>query len=208
MEFSTISRSSESWRNTINNMSPLISRICLWSFDTSVCWCFVIASVKFASDFLPLFLPAQCCASVILSMALSVSVYLSVTSQSCTRIAKCRFKQTIPRDSPWKLVFSHQWPWWNLNRVSPSRGAKCMRGTLKPRFATREVSGSDALPPRLVVHWRSDVQCHQRCSTQSVVAGLEAKFYCRCILANDDKCIQSRDTTLEFCSPISPSSSS
>jgi len=50
---------------------------------------------------------ARCYASAVLAMGLclSVSVCLSVTSQSSTKTAKRRITQTTPHDSPVTLVF-------------------------------------------------------------------------------------------------------
>jgi len=42
-------------------------------------------------------------------------VYLSVTCQQCTKIAKCRIQQTTLHNRPWILDFWCQTSWWNSN---------------------------------------------------------------------------------------------
>ena len=52
------------------------------------------------------------------------SVCLSVTSRSCTKMAKPRIRLTTPYDSPETLVFRRQKSWWNSHDITPNRGAK------------------------------------------------------------------------------------
>jgi len=59
------------------------------------------------------------------SMALCLSVHLSVTSRSSTKTAKHRITQTTPHDSPETLVFWSQRSPRNSTVVTPYAGDKC-----------------------------------------------------------------------------------
>ena len=62
---------------------------------------------------------------VCLSVRLSVfSVRLSVTSRSCTKMAKPRIRLTTPYDSPETLVLRCPKSWRNSHDITPNGGAK------------------------------------------------------------------------------------
>ena len=59
-----------------------------------------------------------------LSSCVCPSVCLSVTSRSCTKMAKPRIRLTTPYDSPETLVFRRQNSWRNSHDITPNGGAK------------------------------------------------------------------------------------
>ena len=89
--------------------------------------CVVLVSIK-KFTLLDLFIifTARRYASAISCHRVSVclSVRLSVTSRSCTKMAKPRIRLTTPYDSPETLVFRCQKSWRNSNDITPNGGAK------------------------------------------------------------------------------------
>jgi len=86
-----------------------------------------------------------------------VSVCLSacpfVTSRYCTKTAKCRISKTTPHNDPGTVVLRCKRSLRNSDWITPNRGAKCMWDMWKLRVLTgREVSGTDALPPKICVN--------------------------------------------------------
>ena len=63
-------------------------------------------------------------ASAVLAVIVCLSVCLSVTSRSCTNVAKPRITLRTAYDSPETLVFQCQKSWRNSNDITPNRGAK------------------------------------------------------------------------------------
>ena len=63
-------------------------------------------------------------ASAVLAVIVCLSVCLSVTSRSCTKMAKPRIRLTTPYDSPETLVFQCQKSWRNSHDITPNGGAK------------------------------------------------------------------------------------
>ena len=57
-------------------------------------------------------------------LSVRLSVCLSVTSRSCTKMAKPRIRLTTPYDSPETLVFRRQKSWRNSYDIIPNGGAK------------------------------------------------------------------------------------
>ena len=57
-------------------------------------------------------------------LSVRLSVCLSVTSRSCTKMAKPRIRLATPYDSPQTLVFRCQKSWRNSNDITPNGGAK------------------------------------------------------------------------------------
>ena len=57
-------------------------------------------------------------------LSVCLSVRLSVTSRSCTKMAKFRIRITTPYDSPETLVFRRQKSWRNSHDITPIGGAK------------------------------------------------------------------------------------
>ena len=74
---------------------------------------------------------ARCYASAVLAMALCLSIRLSITSRSSTKMAKRRITQTTTHDSPGTLVFWSQRSLWNSTGVTPYWGAKFRWGGSK-----------------------------------------------------------------------------
>ena len=71
-------------------------------------------------------LPCELCQRGISCHRVSVcpSIRLSVTSRSCTKMAKPRIRLTTPYDSAGTLVFRCQKSWRNSNDITPNGGAK------------------------------------------------------------------------------------
>ena len=63
-------------------------------------------------------------ASAVLAVIVCPSVRPSVTSRSCTKMAKPRIRLTTPYDRPETLVFRCQKFWRNSNDITPNGGAK------------------------------------------------------------------------------------
>ena len=62
--------------------------------------------------------------AVIVCLSVRLSVCPSVTSRSCTKMAKPRIRLTTPYDSPETLVFRCQKSWRNSHDITPNGGAK------------------------------------------------------------------------------------
>ena len=63
-------------------------------------------------------------ASAVLAVIVCLSVRLSVTSRSCTKMAKPRITLRTAYDKPETLVFRCQKSWRNSNDITPNGGAK------------------------------------------------------------------------------------
>ena len=63
-------------------------------------------------------------ASAVLAVIMCPSVRLSVTSRSCTNMAKPRITLRTAYDSPETLAFRCQKSWRNSNDIAPNGGAK------------------------------------------------------------------------------------
>ena len=63
-------------------------------------------------------------ASAVLAVIMCLSVRPSVTSRSCTKMAKPRLTLRTAYDSPETLVFRYQKSWRNSNDITPNGGAK------------------------------------------------------------------------------------
>ena len=94
-----------------------------WSRQRGVCQCcrwlglqvlLIFTARRYASAVL----------AVIVCLSVRLSVGPSVTSRSCTKMAKPRIRLTTPYDNPETLVFRCQKSWRNSNDITPNGGAK------------------------------------------------------------------------------------
>ena len=107
--------------------------------------------------------------SAVLAVIVCPSVRPSVTSRSCTKIAKLRITLATPYDGPGTLVFWCQNSQWNSNEIisngAPNRGAVGSNRAISTR---EQLCGSDAVPrqiciplrqstPMTCLRWRSDI---------------------------------------------------
>ena len=83
---------------------------------------FLISLIFTARRYASAVLAVIVCPSVRPSVRLSARP--SVTSRSCTKMAKPRIRLTTPHDSPETLVFRSQKSWRNSNDITPNGGAK------------------------------------------------------------------------------------
>ena len=103
----------------VKNNSVVLAWLSPWS-EVQTCiwpsWCHC-HSLSLASVESWLVFTARCYASVVLAMALC----LSITSQSSTKTAECRMTQTTPHNSLGSLVFCRHcpWPWVTPNHLKP-----------------------------------------------------------------------------------------
>ena len=67
---------------------------------------------------------ATAVSAVIVCLSVRPSVCLSVTSRSCTKMAKPKITLRKAYDSTWTLVFPRQKSWRNSNDITPNGGAK------------------------------------------------------------------------------------
>ena len=88
------------------------------------------------------FLPCELCQHGISCHNVSVrlTVRLSVTSRSCTKMANPRITLTTPYDSPGTLRFRRQKSRRNSNDIIPNGGANRGGVSSKRRFALRPIS--------------------------------------------------------------------
>ena len=84
--------------------------------------CHNFTARRYASAVLAVIVCPSVCPSVRLSVRLSVCP--SVTSRSCTKMAKPRIRLTTLYDSAETLVFRCQKSWRNSNDITPNGGAK------------------------------------------------------------------------------------
>ena len=75
-------------------------------------------------DFTQIVFTARRYASAVLAVIVCLSVRLSVTSRTCTKMAKPKIRLTTPYDSPETLVLRRQKSWRNSNDITPNWGAK------------------------------------------------------------------------------------
>jgi len=92
----------------------------------------------------------------------------------CIKTANPKVSKTTPHDSRGTLVLWCKRSLRNSDGIIPYGGAKCRWGRLQFTFSIcREVSRSDALPPKMCVHpprwsastmvrWRRNTWCHQK----------------------------------------------
>ena len=108
-------------------------------------------------------------ASAVLAVIGCLSVCLSVTSRTCTKMAKPRIRLTTPYDSPETLVLRCQKSRRNSNDITPT-GAPNGGGVGSNRAisTTEQLCRSDAVPPTHCIRprwltpttrlrWRSDI---------------------------------------------------